>query len=141
MAVSIEDILLARAQQEQTEGMPAVINGIGQTMPYLSGVGGGVVGAAIGEGLMMERLKKGISPDATIGAKIRHGVTPGYRMAGGLVGAILGGALGSGAKQAMTADSPSATLLAKLQTTGSLNTSEQLQLQNMLADTYSNIVG
>ncbi len=141
MAVSIEDILLTRAQQEQTEGFPGVINNVSQVIPYASGIGGSVVGGAVGEGMMMERLKKGISQNASIGEKIRHGVTPGHRMAGGLVGAILGGALGEGAKEAMISESRSAALLAKLQTTGTLNTSEQAQLQNMLADTYSNIVG
>ena len=141
MAVSLEDILIARAQQEQAEGLTGASNSLMQSMPAIAGVGGSVVGAAIGEGMMMERLKKGISPDASIGAKIRHGVTPGHRMAGGLVGAILGGALGTGAKQAMTQNSPSAALLAKLQTTGSLNTSEKMMLQELLADTYSNVVG
>ena len=141
MAVSLEDILLARAQQEQTEGLSQITNSVGQAMPVIAGVGGSVVGGAIGEGLMMKRLQEGISKDANFGAKVRHAVTPGHRMAGGLVGAILGGALGTGAKEAMTQNSPSAALLAKLQTTGSLNTSEQLQLQEMLADTYSNIVG
>jgi len=142
MAVSIEDILLARAQQEQTDGLTGVANGLSQAMPYVGGIGGAVVGGAVGEGQMelMSRLKSRVT-DESMGARIRRGVTPGHRMAGGLVGAILGGALGTGAKQAMTQDSPSASLLAKLQTTGSLNTSEQMQLQSILADTYSNIVG
>jgi hypothetical protein len=38
-------------------------------------------------------------------------------------------------------DNPAATLLAKLQTEGSLTPSETQQLQSVLADTYSNITG
>jgi len=141
MAVSIQDIILARAQQEQEGGLSGIMPAIAEATPYVTGVGGGVIGAAIGEGFMMDRLKKGISPDASLGAKIRHGVTPRHRMAGGLVGAILGGALGTGAKEAMVSNSPSAELLAKLQVTGKLSSADQAQLQNLLADTYSNIVG
>ena len=40
---------------------------------------------------------------------------PGYRMAGGLVGAILGGGLGAGARELMISESPAARLLARAQ--------------------------
>ena len=142
MAVTLEDILLARAQQEQSEGLPGALNAVREATPYLTGVGGAVVGAAVGEGQMsvMNKLKRGLSDDS-IGARIRRGVTPSYRMAGGLVGAILGGALGTGAREAMVSNSPSAELLAKLQINGDLNSTDKAQLQGLLADTYSNIVG
>ena len=45
-------------------------------------------------------------------------IKPGMRMAGGLVGAVLGGALGAGtAQQAMIQESPAARMLAKVQDT------------------------
>ena len=59
-------------------------------------------------------------------------------MAGGLVTAILGGAVGAGARNAMTANSPAASLLAKLQVQGQLNSSDQRNLERILGDTYKN---
>ena len=57
------------------------------------------------------------------------------------MGAILGGALGAGARVEAMQNNPAATLLAKLQTEGSLTPSETQQLQSVLADTYGNITG
>jgi hypothetical protein len=68
-------------------------------------------------------------------------VKPGVRMAGGLVGAVLGGALGTGAAQAMQQESPAARLLAKLQIDGDLSYADKEALESVLTDTYSNIVG
>ena len=62
----------------------------------------------------------------------------GKRMAGGLVGAILGGGLGLAARQAMVRNSPAADMLAKLQVGGELTYSEERALQDMLADSYAN---
>ena len=63
------------------------------------------------------------------------------RMAGGLVGLILGGGLGAGARQQMVSESPAARMLAKLQTTGTLTRGEQLELEDLLTQTYTQIVG
>jgi len=63
------------------------------------------------------------------------------RMAGGLVGLILGGGLGVGARQQMVSESPAARMLAKLQTTGTLTRGEQLELEDILTQTYTQIVG
>ena len=68
-------------------------------------------------------------------------IKPGMRMAGGLVGAILGGALGAGARQMMVQESPAARILAKVQTEGELSHADTQALQNILADTYSNTLG
>ena len=63
---------------------------------------------------------------------------PGYRMAGGLVGAILGGALGAGAREIMIAESPAARLLARAQVNGEMTAADEKMLEDILADTYSN---
>ena len=63
------------------------------------------------------------------------------RMAGGLVGLLLGGGLGKAAQQATIGDSPAAALLAKMQVQGSLNTAEKYQLEKMVKDAYSNQLG
>ena len=129
MAVGIEDILLARAMQDERDkpdlGTSALI-----------GAGlGGTAGITMGD--LAQRLQpmtqKRVMPPS-IGSRVK----PGMRMAGGLVGAILGGALGAGTRAMMTNNSPAANILAKLQVQGELNANDQQALQNILADTYSN---
>ena len=151
MAVSIEDILLARAQQEQGQGLTGMTNALGNVMPIAGALGGGIAGAAIGEvdlatTEVINRLKDSMAESQGLTRKglpamsrVKGAVTPGPRMAGGLVGAILGGALGTGAKQLMIQQSPAASLLAKLQLDGELSPQDQNALQNVLADTYSSI--
>ena len=82
-----------------------------------------------------EALAMGGAGGATIGALLKGG---GFRsrMAGGLVGAILGGGLGVGARNAMIGNSPAANMLAKAQTEG-LTADDQRILQNIIADTYT----
>ena len=102
MAISIEEALLAKAQQDQQNQMgtfPATALGMG---------GGALLGAAAGEvphqgGLLINKLKdrlaegQGLVPVTKTGMQnVRASIKPGPRFAGGLVGAILGGALGAG---------------------------------------------
>ena len=139
MAVSIEDILLARAQQDEA-------NRIGSTPAALLGAS---LGAAAGyratkpsatdklveelDNFSTKKKKKGKTAQRMTGRS-----KGGRRMAGGLVGAILGGGLGVGTRQAMIQNSPAADMLAKLQVNGSLTYADQQKLQGMLADSYSN---
>ena len=123
MAVSIEDILLARAQQDEEQRM-----GTGTSAILGAGLGGT---AGITVGGMGRRL----NADGQIQGKT------GRRMTGGLVGLILGGGLGAGARQAMLSESPAARMLAKVQTEGELTHMETRALQDVLADTYSNTLG
>ena len=122
MAVSIEDILLARAMQDQESGPDPTSGAL---------VGAGLAGSV---GITMGDLAQRLNPS-------KNPLAPGKRMAGGLVGAILGGALGAGATQLMKQNSPAADLLAKLQVQGELNAVDQQALQSVLADTYSNSIG
>ena len=133
MAVGIEDILLLKAQQDaQNQPDPAT---------------GGALGAGIGAtaGITMGQIANRLRPQTQMNTMPPTGpiyrLKPGYRMAGGLVGMILGGALGAGTAQMMKQNSPAAQLLAKLQVNGDLTPSEQASLQNVLADTYSTTLG
>ena len=121
--MTIEDILLMRAQQDAQTA-----NNIGTGAAILGAGIGGTAGITIGD--LQQRLMP--TPKGGLNA-----VKPGMRMAGGLVGAILGGALGAGTRELMMKNSPSASILAKLQTDGSLSTSDTNALQSILADTYS----
>lgn len=130
MAVSIEDILLARAQQDEAD-RPKL-----GTATSIGAAGGAALGVLAGQqvhgaGRLVNRV---------LGHKANP-VKPGFRMAGGLVGAILGGALGAGTRQMMINESPAARMLAKVQTEGDLSYADQQALQNILADTYSNTLG
>ena len=60
------------------------------------------------------------------------------RMAGGLVGAIMGGGLGAGMRNMAVQESPAAAILAKLQSTGTLNPMDRAQLQSVLKGIYNN---
>jgi hypothetical protein len=130
MAVSLEDILIARAQQDgQGQMDTGTAAGIGATAGSLLGI---VAGQPVhNAGVLINKLN-GRQPNR---------VKPGVRMAGGLVGAVLGGALGAGAREAMMSESPAARMLAKIQTQGELSYADQQQLENILAETYSNVVG
>lgn len=67
-------------------------------------------------------------------------VRPGARMAGGLMGALVGGALGTGTAELVKRESPSARLIAKIQTQGGRLTPQDEQLmENILANAYSNV--
>ena len=131
MAVSIEDILLARSMADNDQQMDP---GQGALL------GAGIAGAAgIGYTDLAARLRPQTQMDVMPPRGYR--LKPGHRMAGGLVGAILGGALGAGTASMMKQNSPAADILAKLQVQGELNSVDQQALQSILADTYSNTLG
>ena len=131
MAVSIEDILLARSMADSDQQLDP---GQGALL------GAGIAGAAgIGYTDLAARLRPQTQMDIMPPRGYR--LKPGHRMAGGLVGAILGGALGAGTASMMKQNSPAADILAKLQVQGELNAVDQQALQSILADTYSNTLG
>lgn len=64
---------------------------------------------------------------------------PGFRMAGGLTGAILGGALGAGVAGVMKQESSAARLLGKIQAQGGqLDELDKMALSNELTNIYNN---
>ena len=109
--MNIEDILMQKALEEEEFR--------NQSSDFAIGVGGGT-GTVLG----------------VLGGKGAKG-----RMAGGLVGLMLGGGLGKGLQQALIQESPAAALLAKMQVQGSLNTAEKHQLEKMVKEAYSNQLG
>lgn len=122
----IEQVLLAQAAKEAEDG------------PRLSdmvalGVGGGAgLGTLMGSAPHM--LGKGIGHLRGT----NHMMKPGLRMAGGLVGAILGGGLGAAAQaQAANEAGPAGALLAKIQSQGGLMPGDEARLEAVLRDAYS----
>jgi outer membrane lipoprotein SlyB len=144
MALSIQDILLASAQKKESE----------QISPEAASVLGALAGAGVGftAGRPMQALRQMKSDGIDALAK-REGLTvaprqrikdrmrPGPRLAGGLVGLILGGALGAGTRNLMMQNSPEAQMIAKIQSGGDFTQADQIQLEKLLANAYSNTLG
>ena len=142
MAVSIEDILLARAAADEAN-RPSTEQAVvaGSLLGSLGGVAAGSAPHAVSQGMSSARRAAsrvmGGSGEIPFGTRLK----PGYRMAGGLVGAVLGGALGAGARELMIQESPAARLLARAQVNGEMTAADEKMLEDILADTYSNTLG
>ena len=122
----IEQVLLAQAAQEAEQGprlsdMVALGAGGGAGMGALLGTAPHLLGRGIGHLRGTNRAMK-----------------PGARMAGGLVGAILGGGIGAAAQQSMANDTgPAGSILAKIQAQGGLMPGDEAALENILRQAYS----
>ena len=122
----IEQVLLAQAAQEAEQGprlsdMVALGAGGGAAMGALTGAVPHMLGKGIGHLRGTYRMMK-----------------PGARMAGGLVGAILGGGIGAAAQQSMANQAgPAGAMLAKIQAQGGLMPGDEAALENILRDAYS----
>ena len=122
----IEQILLAKAAQDAEQGprlsdMVALGAGGGAALGALAGIPFDAVGRGIGKLRGTNRMLK-----------------PGLRMAGGLVGAIIGGGLGAAAQQQAARETGEAgSLLAKIQAQGGASALDQARLEAVLKDAYS----
>ena len=126
-----EQVLQQRIiQQNEGLGSPEAAGTMGAALGAGAGVLMGSVPHAIGN---VGNKLVGRDANKGIGRMLR----PGHRMAGGLVGLVLGGGLGAAARNEMISGSPEAALMAKLQVQGTLNPDEEVQLQRMIQDTYS----
>jgi len=140
----MEQVLLAQAARD-AEKYPN-----NEAATYGGAALGGLVGVGAGDLLHMdgrlgEQIADVVNPiyKEVDGKKVKqkrgsHALKPGPRMAGGIIGAILGGALGPSIRNEMIQTSPSAALLAKAQT-GTMTQSDVIALQQEMAKTYSQI--
>ena len=129
MTLSIEEALLLKAAQQESEKENAQ-----NAAMLLGGTGGAALGTLAGN--VPHQVGRGLN--ALSGRKGRM-LRPGFRMAGGLTGAILGGALGGGVAAVMKQGNPSAQLLAKIQSQGGkMDEGDQYHLKNLLTEVYSN---
>ena len=126
MNPDIEQILLAQAARE-AEQAPELIPSMA-----LGAGGGAAIGALLGTPAHM--VGKGIGSLRKTNAMMK----PGLRMAGGLVGALVGGGLGAGIQQAALSEpSGAGALLAKIQAQGEISAEDELQLESILREAYS----
>ena len=139
--MDIEQLLLAKLakEKEQTSAAPVIGGVTGALAGGLAGQGAQSIGNKINDLKDQLAARQGLSRGRMQNLKSR--VTPGNRMAGGLVGLILGGALGAGTRAMMIDGSPTAAMLAKLQTSpDGLNEQEIMQLEALLSDSYKDII-
>lgn len=138
--LSVQEALLLRAAQEEVEQQKAqeAAGILGLTGGAVIGTAGGMVPHGIGNLVNRGRdalaARQGLTPKKSIGRTLR----PGFRLAGGLTGAILGGALGAGTAALMKQDNEAARLLGRIQAKGTLSATDEAQLANLLGDIYSN---
>ena len=127
MNPDIEKILLAQAAKEAEQG-PRLSDAIA-----VGAGGGAAMGALVGS------VPYGLSEMFRTGNKsIGQRLTPGTRMAGGLVGAILGGGLGAAMqREAVSEASGAGALLARIQSQGGINPGDQAELEQALRNAYS----
>jgi len=127
MNSNIEQILLAQAANEAEQ-----IPGMNQAVAMGAG-GGALLGAAAATPVHM--LGKGVGSLRGTNKMLK----PGARMAGGLVGLLMGGALGAAARQqAVSSPDGAGALLAKIQSQGGkMTTQDQMVLETVLRDAYT----
>ena len=124
--LSVEEALLFKAVQDEQERMDA---------QNVGGVLGSAGGALLGLG-----AGKAAHRNAAKGQMIQGmgRIRPGFRAAGGLTGAILGGALGAGTAAIMKRESPAGELLGDIQAQrGELTEYQERVLANLLGEIYT----
>ena len=139
--LSVQEALLMKAVQDEIEREEATQLGgaLGATGGALAGAGIGAVPHSIGNALNALKDRGAAARGMTPAKKPLRALKPGYRMAGGLTGLILGGGLGAGTAALMKQDSEAARLLGKIQAQGgTIDKFDQGQLAQLLGDMYQN---
>ena len=125
--LSLEEALLLKAAQEETEKQQSI-----QAASILGGAGGALLGRL--GGAVPHQIGRGVN--ALTGRQPVR-MRPGFRAAGGLTGAILGGALGAGTAAVMKQNNRPAQLLGDIQAKGSMTTAEEQELAALLGELYT----
>ena len=130
--LSPEELLLFKAVKDEQERQDAM-----EQAKVVGGVGGAALGALGGTvphklGNALNKLK-GTQPKT-----IARSLKPGFRMAGGLTGLILGGGLGAGMEAIMKKDTDAGQHIGKIQAQGGeLEEMDEMQLRKLLGDMYN----
>ena len=121
-----------KAVQDEIEAQEAT-----QLGGILGGAGGALMGTAAGT--IPHKLGNAVNTLRGRNTKnVARTLKPGYRMAGGLTGLILGGGLGAGMAAIMKQGSDAGQLLGKIQAQGGeMDEMDELALTQMLGDIYS----
>lgn len=110
-----------------------------QMQAQAASFGGAGIGALLGTagGTVPHRLGNAINNLRGVKRTPMRSLKPGWRMAGGLTGMILGGGLGAGMAAIMKQESQAAQLLGKVQAQGGqMSEVDQAVLGKLLGDLY-----
>ena len=129
--LSAQEVLMMQAAYDEQDRLQAQ-----NTAGLLGAAGGGLMGAAAGT--IPHSIGNAVNALKGTQKTPMRSIRPGFRAAGGLTGAILGGALGAGVASIMKSESPAARLMGKLQAGGDINDYDRMQLENELASIYNN---
>ena len=135
---SLEEILAYKAAEKAAQG-----DSIQDTGTILGATGGSLLGMMAGipvhkAGNAVNSIRDSLAARQGLSAPRNplKALKPGYRMAGGLVGMIVGGGLGNAIAAQAVAENPAAELLAKLQVQGDLDIREQMALEKLVGSYY-----
>ena len=139
---SLEEILAYKAAEtaESFSNAPSIGTGVGASTGALLGFMAGVPLQRARNSREAITDNLAVKQGAAAPRQPMKALRPGPRMAGGLLGMMLGGGLGRTIAAQATKDNPAAELLAKLQITGQLNTDEAAALQEMVSQYYGSVV-
>ena len=129
--LSAQEALMMQAAYDEQDRLQAQ-----NTAGLLGAAGGGLMGVAAGS--IPHNIGNAVNALKGNPATGMRSMKPGFRAAGGLAGAILGGALGAGMSSIMKSQSPAARLMGQLQAGGDINEYDRIQLENELASIYNN---
>ncbi len=129
--LSAQEALMMQAAYDEQDRIQAQ-----NTAGLLGAAGGGLMGVAAGT--VPHKIGAAVNALKGSPATGMRSMRPGFRAAGGLTGAILGGALGAGMAGIMKSESPAARLMGKLQAGGDIDEYDRMQLANELASIYNN---
>ena len=136
--MDLQDILAYKAAEKERQGDSLLNAGIavgaggGALAGMLAGQPVHMMGNALNAGRDALAARQGLSAVR----KPLRALKPGPRMAGGLVGMIVGGGLGAGVAAAARQNNPAADILGKVAAGGDLSLQDKMVIEDMVSDYY-----
>ena len=136
--MDLQDILAYKAAEKERQGDSLLNAGIavgaggGALAGMLAGQPVHMMGNALNAGRDALAARQGLSAVR----KPLRALKPGPRMAGGLVGMIVGGGLGAGIAAAARQNNPAADILGKVAAGGDLSVQDKMIIEDMVSDYY-----
>ena len=136
--MDLQDILAYKAAEKERQGDSLLNAGIavgaggGALAGMLAGQPVHMMGNALNAGRDALAARQGLSAVR----KPLRALKPGPRMAGGLVGMIVGGGLGAGVAAAARQNNPAADILGKIAAGGDLSVQDKMIIEDMVSDYY-----
>jgi len=139
---TLQSLLMRQAiLDEENRLQPEQGAALGATAGAVLGTLTGVPIHMMGQGKINRADKMAAEAGMSVAPRqvMKDRMRPGARMAGGLVGALAGGALGAGTAELVKRESPSARLIAKIQTqNGRLTPQDEQIMEGIITNLLSN---